>query len=488
MSGIIGIDLGTTNTVVALLDKGRPVVIPNAEGKNLTPSVVAFTADGIVTGREALRQLVDNPDGTIASVKRYMGSGQSFNLRGSACTPVDISGMILRKVVGDAEAYLGERMEKAVITVPAYFNNGQREATMAAGRLAGLEVVRIINEPTAAALAYGLDKENIHTILVWDLGGGTFDVSILELGEGVFEVKAVNGDTRLGGDDWDRKIVNHLARMIKLETGIDPCGDKAALSLLKELAEGAKKTLSHEEFSSLRLPLDALVEGGGRGLLPVTLTREGFEILTAPLLRRVVGPTLQALSDARLSPGEIDRVILVGGATRMPAVRELAKQLFGVSKICHDGINPDEVVAIGAAIQGGIIGGEFRNVVLVDVTPLSLGVESQGGVFARIIDRNTPVPVTRSRIFTTAADNQGSVSIHVLQGEKESAGDNMTLGIFELTDIPPAPKGVPKIEVSFNITVDGVLQVSAADLHTENVRKIEIVSFPKPATDGVPAD
>lgn len=481
MSGTIGIDLGTTNTVVAFLDKGCPVIIPNAEGENLTPSVVAFTDSGIVVGSRALRQLVENSAMTIASVKRHIGSGQTFHLRERAYTPQDISGIILRKVAGDAAAYLGESIKKVVITVPAYFNNEQRKATKEAGALAGLEVVRIINEPTAAALAYGLDKEEIHTVLVWDLGGGTFDVSILELGQGVFEVMAVNGDTRLGGDDWDQRIVRHLGGMIQAETRIDPLTDKGAVSLLKELAERAKKRLSDEPFLDIDISLDALGgEFAAAGeILTARLTKEGFETVTAPLLQRLVGPTLQALSDARLRTADIDRVILVGGATKMPAVRELAIKMFGDSKICHDRINPDEAIAVGAAIQGGIISGDFRDVVLVDVTPLSLGIETQGGKFARIIDRNTPIPVSRNRIFTTAADDQESVSIHVLQGERDSVDDNMSLGIFELSDIPPAPKGTPMIEVTFSITVDGILQVSAADLHSGIEQEIEISSIRK---------
>lgn len=480
MSRIIGIDLGTTNTVVAILDNGRPVVVPNAEGENLTPSVVAFTDNGILTGREALRQAVCNPDGTIVSVKRHMGSSHKYLVRGNIHTPAGISGMILRKVVEDVGTCLDERIDKVVITVPAYFNNEQRLATMEAGLAAGLDVVRIINEPTAAALAYGLDKEDIHTVLVWDLGGGTFDVSILELGQGVFEVRAVNGDTGLGGDDWDGAVVKHLARMVKAETGFDPFTDKAVFMQLREIAEGAKKRLSDEEFVDFSIPLSAMRGGASTAgkVLPTRLTRDGFEALTFPFLQRMTGPTLQALSDAKLGSGDIDKVILVGGATRMPAVRELAKRMFGDSKVCHECVNPDEVVAVGAAIQGGILDGGFRDVVLLDVTPLSLGIEVQDGIFVRIINRNTSIPVSGSRIFTTAADNQTSVSIHVLQGERDAAGDNMSLGIFELTDIPPEPKGDPKIEVTFTINADGVLQVSAADLHTGNEQRIEIASIP----------
>ncbi|MBI1920345.1 MAG: Hsp70 family protein [Geobacter sp.] len=475
MSRIIGIDLGTTNTVVAFLDSGCPVIVPNAEGGRLTPSVVAFTDGGVVTGSEALRNAGVNPEETIASVKRRMGTSHRFHLRGGIYTPQEISGMILQKVAGDAGTYLGERIDKAVITVPAYFNNEQREATREAGVMAGLEVVRIINEPTAAALAYGLDKEEIHTVLVWDLGGGTFDVSILELGQGVFEVRAVSGDTRLGGDDWDQRLAGHLAGMIETETGIDPFLDKSAVPILKRIAEGAKKTLSDALLSDIDIPLGFRGEGNFAGRnVRARLSREEFEALTAPLLKRLAGPTIQALSDAGLRPIDIDRVILVGGATRMPAVRELARQMFGDSKICHDRINPDEVVAAGAAIQGGILAGEFSDLVLVDVTPLSLGIETQGGVFARIIDRNTRIPVSRNKIFTTAADDQASVSIHVLQGEKDAVSDNMSLGIFDLADIPPAPQGEPKIEVTFNIDVNGILRVSAVDLHTGNEQKIEV--------------
>lgn len=476
MSRIIGIDLGTTNTVVAFLDKGCPVIVPNAEGERLTPSVVAFSDGGIETGSRALRNVAVNPEGTVASVKRRMGTAHRFHLRGGVYSPQEISGMILQKVAGDAGTYLGERFDKAVITVPAYFNNEQREATREAGVMAGLDVVRIINEPTAAALAYGLDKEDIHTVLVWDLGGGTFDVSILELGQGVFEVMAVNGDTRLGGDDWDQRVVGHLAGIVEAETGIYPLLDKSAVPVLKEIAEGAKKTLSDAASTDVRIPLEII---GGR-LLSTRLTREEFEAMSAPLLQRMVGPTLQALSDARLRPADIDRVILVGGATRMPAVEELAIRMFGDSKICRDRFNPDEVVAAGAAIQGGIIAGEFKDVVLVDVTPLSLGIETQGGVFARIIDRNTRIPVSRNKIFTTAADDQASVSIHVLQGEKDAVSDNMSLGIFDLAGIPPAPKGEPKIEVTFNIDVNGILRVSAVDLHTGNEQKIEVAPLHPP--------
>jgi molecular chaperone DnaK len=472
MSRIIGIDLGTTNSVAAYLDEGLPVAIPNVEGERLTPSVVAFTGNGILAGGDALRQAVSNPKGTISSVKRWIGTGYRFHTDAGVHTPQEISGMILKKVKADAEAYLGERVEKAVITVPAYFNNEQREATKEAAEMASLEVIRMINEPTAASLAYGLDKEDIHTILVWDLGGGTFDVSILELGQGVFEVKAVNGDTHLGGDDWTRPIMEYLAEIARIEKGIDPMEDKEALQRLKEAAEGAKVSLSKENSAGICV---SSVFGGYD--LNAYLTRECFEGLTDSLLQRMVGPTLQALSDARLRPEDIDRVVLVGGATRMLAVQGLAEGIFKEKrKICRD-IDPDIVVALGAAIQAGVLTGEVRDVVLVDVTPLSLGIEAEGGVFARVIGRNTPIPVSKSQIFTTAADDQTVVSIHVLQGEAGMAKENTSLGVFKLTDIPPAPKGVPRIEVTFNINANGILDVSATDLHTGNEQKIEITSI-----------
>ncbi len=470
MSRIIGIDLGTTNTVAACLDGGRPAVIPNAEGERLTPSVVAFTDGGYLIGREAVKQAVSNHERTIASVKRYMGTGHRFHIDSDVYTPQEISATILWKVKADAEAHLGERVDKAVITVPAYFNNEQREATKKAGEIAGLDVIRIINEPTAAALAYGLDKEDIHTVLVWDLGGGTFDVSVLELGQGVFEVRAVSGDTHLGGDDWDRRIVEYIADTVKMHKGIDLMGDKKALAELKEMAESAKIRLSREMSLEVFFHQDF-----GIADFSVYLTREIFEGLTASILKRLIGPTLQVLSDARLKPTDIDRMILVGGSTRMPAVQELARKLIG--KEPYKDINPDEVVALGAAIQAGVLAGEMKDVVLMDVTPLSLGIEAEGGVFSKIIERNTPIPFSKGRIFTTAVDNQHSVSIHVLQGEKGMASENMSLGVFDLTDIPPSPKGVPRIEVSFGIDADGILKVSATDIHTGNEQSIEISSM-----------
>lgn len=478
MSRIIGIDLGTTNTVAACLDGGRPVVIPNAEGERLTPSVVAFTGDGYLVGREAVKQAVSNHKRTVASVKRYMGTGHMFHIDSDVYTPQDISATILWKVKADAEAWLGERVDKAVITVPAYFNNEQREATKKAGEIAGLDVIRIINEPTAAALAYGLDKMDIHTVLVWDLGGGTFDVSILEMGQGVFEVRAVSGDTHLGGDDWDQRIVEYIADIVKIHKGVDLMGDKKALAELKKTAEQAKMALSYESSVEINLPPEF-----GMDDVSVYITKEMFEGLTDALLTRLTGPTLQVLSDARLKPADIDRMVLVGGSTRMPAVQELARKLIG--KEPYKDINPDEVVALGAAIQAGVLAGEMKDVVLMDVTPLSLGIEAEGGVFSKIIERNTPIPLTKGRIFTTAADNQQSVGIHVLQGEKGMASENMSIGVFDLTDIPPLPKGVPRIEVSFSIDADGILKVSAADIHTGNEQSIEISSISEHLRDEV---
>lgn len=478
MSRIIGIDLGTTNTVAACLEGGRPVVIPNAEGERLTPSIVAFTDDGYLVGREGVKQAVSNHKRTIASVKRYMGTGHRFHIDNDVYTPQEISGTILWKVKADAEAHLGERVDKAVITVPAYFNNEQREATKKAGEIAGLDVIRIINEPTAAALAYGLDKMDIHTVLVWDLGGGTFDVSILEMGQGVFEVRAVSGDTHLGGDDWDQRIVEYITDIVKMHKGVDLMGDKKALAELKEMAESAKIRLSRETSLEVVLPPDF-----GIADFSVYLTKEIFEGLTASILQRLIGPTLQVLSDARLKPTDIDRMILVGGSTRMPAVQELARKLIG--KEPYKDINPDEVVALGAAIQAGVLAGEIKEVVLMDVTPLSLGIETEGGVFTKIIERNTPVPVNTSRIFTTAADNQTSVDIHILQGEGGVSEQNISLGNFRLSDIPPQPKGTARLEVAFKIDTDGILNVSATDLHTGNEQGIEISSISEHLRDEV---
>ncbi len=465
MSKIIGIDLGTTNTVAAFMDGGQPVIIPNAEGENLTPSVVASVNGAILVGREAI-SIHSAAETTIASVKRHMGTGRRFNLNGRDYAPQEISAMILQKIKANAGAYLGEHIDKAVITVPAYFNNEQRQATRDAGIIAGLEVKRIINEPTAAALAYGLGKEDTHTVMVWDLGGGTFDVSILELGQGIFEVRAVNGDTHLGGDDWDQRIVERLSNGLLTQ--------KTEFRRFREAVEEAKIALSCALSTTINIP--GIM--GNNGLFEIILTRKGFEEMTSDLLKRLAEPTMQALSDAALCYEDIDRVILVGGATRMPAVQELARKLTG--KEPHKDINPDEAVALGAAIQAGILSGEMRDVVLVDVTPLSLGIESQGGVFAKLIDRNTQIPVSRNRIFTTAEDDQTSVDIHILQGEKGMARYNMSLGNFRLTDITSMPAGTPRLEVQFTIDSDGILQVSAKDLHTDNERMVEITSVSRP--------
>lgn len=474
MGKVVGIDLGTTNSVVAVIEDGRPVVIPNAEGGQLTPSVVAFTKDGRrLIGQLAKRQGVANSEKTIFSIKRQIGSDHRVTIDGKEYTPQEISALILHKVKTDAESYLGEKIDKAVITVPAYFNDSQRQATKEAGTIADLDVIRIINEPTAASLAYGLDKEDIHIILVWDLGGGTFDVSILELGGGVFEVKAVNGNTCLGGDDWDQRIVDYLANEFQREYGVNLRGDKTTLQRLKEVAEKAKIELTDEENTNIRLPF---IDAGSHAPkhLEATLTRAKFEELTADLTQKMVGPTKQALADAGLLPEDIDRVVLVGGATRMPAVQELIRKLIG--KEPYRDIDPDEVVAIGAAIQAGILAGEVRDIVLIDVAPLSLGIETMGGIFTKIIERNTPIPTSKSQIFTTAADNQTAVDIYVLQGERGMAMCNMPLGRFCLSDIPPAPRGEPQIEVTFNIDVNGIVQVSALDLHTDNSQKIRISS------------
>ena len=471
---VVGIDLGTTNSVVAFLEDGQPKVLPNAEGDRLTPSVVAFTLDEArLVGKLARRQAVANPERTVVSIKRRMGSDYKVKIDLKEHTPQKISALILQKLKNDAESYLGEKVEKAVITVPAYFNDAQRQATKDAGRIAGLEVIRIINEPTAAALTYGLDKDDIHTILVWDLGGGTFDVSILELGEGVLEVKAVNGNTWLGGDDWDRQIMEYLADEFQKEYGIDLRRDRIALQKLKEAAEKAKIELSSALATNVRLPF-IITNQNDPEHLEITLTRAKFERLTQDLFQKMIGPTKQALADAKLRPQDIDRVILVGGATRMPAVQELAKELLGREPYRH--VDPDEVVAVGAAIQAGVLTGQMKDIVLLDVTPLSMGIETQGEIFAKIIERNTSIPTSQGQIFTTAADNQTTVDIHVLQGEREIAAYNMSLGRFQLMDIPPAPRGIPRIEVVFDIDANGILHVSAQDLHTGNEQKIKITS------------
>lgn len=473
MSKIIGIDLGTTNTVAAFMDGGRPIIIPDAEGKRLTPSVVASVNGQILVGREAKNH--DAAEITIASVKRHMGTGRRINLNGRDYAPQEISAMILQKIKANASAYLGEHIDKAVITVPAYFNNEQRQATRDAGIIAGLEVKRIINEPTAAALAYGLGKKDTHTVMVWDLGGGTFDVSILELGQGIFEVRAVNGDTHLGGDDWDQRIVERLSNgFFTQKPALEGFNQGAEFRRFREAVEEAKIALSCALSTTINIP--GIMENNG--LFEIILTRKGFEEMTSDLLKRLAEPTIQALSDAALCYADIDRVILVGGATRMPAVQELARKLTGRQP--YKDINPDEAVALGAAIQAGILAGEMRDVVLVDVTPLSLGIESQGGVFAKLIDRNTQIPVSRNKIFTTAEDDQTSVDIHILQGEKGMARYNMSLGNFRLTDITSMPAGTPRLEVQFTIDSDGILQVSAKDLHTDNERMVEITSVSRP--------
>jgi molecular chaperone DnaK len=473
MSKIIGIDLGTTNSCVAVLEGGEPKVIPNPEGNRTTPSVVAFKNGERQVGEIAKRQAITNPN-TIISIKRHMGTDYKVEIEGKKYTPQEISAIILQYLKSYAEDYLGEPVTKAVITVPAYFNDAQRQATKDAGRIAGLEVERIINEPTAAALAYGLDKmDEEQTILVYDLGGGTFDVSILELGDGVFEVKATAGDNHLGGDDFDQVIIDYLVEEFKKENGIDLSKDKMALQRLKDAAEKAKKDLSGVTSTQISLPFITAGEAGPLHL-EMTLTRAKFEELSAHLVERTMGPVRQALKDAGLTPADIDKVILVGGSTRIPAVQEAIKKEIG--KEPHKGVNPDEVVAIGAAIQGGVIAGDVKDVVLLDVTPLSLGIETMGGVFTKLIERNTTIPTSKSQIFSTAADNQTAVEIHVLQGERPMAADNKTLGRFQLTDIPPAPRGVPQIEVTFDIDKNGIVNVSAKDLGTGKQQAITIKS------------
>jgi molecular chaperone DnaK len=473
MSKIIGIDLGTTNSCVAVLEGGEPKVIPNPEGNRTTPSVVAFKNGERQVGEVAKRQAITNPN-TVISIKRHMGTDYKVEIEGKQYTPQEISAIILQYLKSYAEEYLGEPVTRAVITVPAYFTDAQRQATKAAGRIAGLEVERIINEPTAAALAYGLDKmDEDQTILVYDLGGGTFDVSILELGDGVFEVKATAGDNHLGGDDFDQVIIDYLVEEFKKEHGIDLSKDKMALQRLKDAAEKAKKDLSGVTQTQISLPFISANETGPLHL-ETTLTRAKFEELSAHLVERTMGPVRQALKDAGLTANDIDKVILVGGSTRIPAVQEAIKREIG--KEPHKGVNPDEVVAIGAAIQGGVIAGDVKDVVLLDVTPLSLGIETMGGVFTKLIERNTTIPTSKSQIFSTATDNQTAVDIHVLQGERPMAADNKTLGRFQLTDIPPAPRGVPQIEVTFDIDANGIVHVRAKDLGTNKEQSITIKS------------
>ena len=476
MSKIIGIDLGTTNSCVAVMEGGEPVVIANSEGARTTPSVVGFTKTGDrLVGQVAKRQAITNPENTVASIKRYMGTDHKVTLNGKEYTPQQVSAMILQKLKADAEAYLGETVTDAVITVPAYFNDSQRQATKDAGKIAGLDVLRIINEPTAAALAYGVDKDNTdQKILVFDLGGGTFDVSLLEIGDGIFEVLATSGNNRLGGDDFDKKIIDWAIVEFKSQTGIDLSGDKTAMQRLKEAAEKAKMELSTVTTSNINLPFITMGGNGQPQHLDLTLSRAKFDELTADLVEKTMGPSRQALSDAGLSAGDIDKVILVGGSTRIPAVQDAVKKLTG--KEPFKGINPDECVAIGAAIQGGVLVGEVKDVVLLDVTPLSLGIETLGGVMTKIVERNTTIPVSRSQVFTTAADNQTSTDIHVLQGEREMAKDNKTLGRFSLMDIPPAPRGIPQIEVTFDIDANGIVNVSAKDKGTGKSQRITIQS------------
>ena len=474
MSKIIGIDLGTTNSCVAVMEGGEPKVIPNAEGARTTPSVVAFSKTGErMVGQVAKRQAITNPDRTISSIKREMGTNYRVNIDGKSYTPPEISAMVLQKLKTDAEAYLGETVTEAVITVPAYFSDSQRQATKDAGKIAGLDVKRIINEPTAAALAYGVDKEAEQKVMVYDLGGGTFDVSILDIGDGVIEVLATNGNTHLGGDDFDECVMNYLVSEFKKAEGIDLSNDKVAMQRLKEAAEKAKIELSGVTSTNINLPY-ITADATGPKHLDVTLTRAKFNELTAHLVEATAGPVKQAMADAGLTANDISKVLLVGGSTRIPAVQDEVKKLTG--KEGFKGINPDECVAVGAAIQGGVLGGDVKGLLLLDVTPLSLGIETMGGVFTKLIDRNTTIPTKKSQVFSTAADNQTSVEVHVLQGEREMAADNKTLGKFQLTGIAPAPRGVPQIEVTFDIDANGIVNVSAKDLGTGAEQKITITA------------
>ena len=474
MAKVVGIDLGTTNSVVSVMEGQSPTVIANAEGNRTTPSVVAFTKTGErLVGQLAKRQAVTNPDRTISSIKRHMGTDFTVKIDGKDYTPQEISAMVLQKLVNDASSYLGERVTKAVITVPAYFNDAQRQATKDAGKIAGLEVLRIINEPTAAALAYGLDKKGNETILVFDLGGGTFDVSVLEVGDGVFEVKSTNGDTHLGGDDYDVRIVDFLVAEFRKEQGIDLSGDRQAMQRLTEAAEKAKIELSGTVQTNINLPFITADQNGPKHL-DVTMTRAKFEELTNDLTQRCVQPFKNALADAKLDVSQIDEIVMVGGSTRMPVIQELVRKLTG--KELNQSVNPDEVVAIGAAIQAGVLSGEVHDVVLLDVTPLSLGLETLGGVATKLIERNTTIPTRKTQVFTTAEDGQTSVDINILQGEREMAADNKSLGRFRLEGLPAAPRGVPQVEVTFNIDANGIVNVSAKDLGTGKEQQITITA------------
>jgi molecular chaperone DnaK len=475
MSKIVGIDLGTTNSVCSVIEGGQPIAIPSAEGDVLIPSVVGFSKTGErLVGAVAKRQAISNPERTIASIKRHMGTDYKVQIDDKTFSPQEISAMILQKIKADAEAYLGYPIEKAIITVPAYFNDSERQATKDAGTIAGLEVVRIINEPTASSMAYGLDKlDHTENILVWDLGGGTFDVSILELGGGIFEVKATAGNMRLGGDDWDQRVMDWLVDEFKKMNGIDLRTDRVAMQRLKEASENAKIQLSTETTTRINLPFIA-ADAQGPKHLDIELTRQKFQDLTTDLVEKTVEPAMKSLEDSGLTLGQIQKVLLVGGSTRMPAIQDKVRKLFG-KEPCKE-IDPDKVVAMGAAIQGGVLGGEVKDIVLLDVTSLSLGIETVGGVFTKLIDRNTQIPVSKSRIFTTAADGQTVVEVHVLQGERELAAHNKSLGRFELRNIPPAPRGVPQIEVLFEIDANGIVNVSAKDLATGNKQKITIQS------------